>query len=293
MAKSSAYPTLDGLFDLACRDGVDIGPTLLRVLTDLYVQKPSHGTDEEAQYTELAGRLIETVDDATRAVVKARLSAYPAAPAAILRKLATLDPRPAGEAAPARQAETAQPDLAELFFSASAAERRLILLNLDLVAERATPRAPVAAELIRRLERAGLQRNTGEFSRTLARALGVSQALAERIARDYSGEPIVVAARALGMTADVLQRILLVLNPLIGQSVERVYDLSRLYDEITAAAAERMVTIWRQTGAYAKPSHAPLHYDDERRGARAAAPADHRRGHSRDVPLPPAKSNSR
>ena len=30
---------LDGLVDLACRDGVDIRPTLLRVLTDLYVQK--------------------------------------------------------------------------------------------------------------------------------------------------------------------------------------------------------------------------------------------------------------
>jgi uncharacterized protein (DUF2336 family) len=295
MAKSSAYPTLDGLFDLACRDGVDIRPTLLRVLTDLYVQKPSHSADEEAQFVELAGRLLETVDAATRAIVKARLSAYRAAPAAILRKLAAPDPRPAGEAAPVRKAEPTQPDLAELFFSASAPERRLILINLDLVAESPTLQPPrVAAELIGRLENAALQRNTGEFGRTLARALDLSQALAERIGRDYSGEPIVVAAKALGMTADVLQRILLFLNPVIGQSVERVYDLSRLYDEITAAAAGRMVAIWRQTGARAKPSHAPLHYDDERRGARAAAtPAEHRTGRSRHVLPPPAKSNSR
>ena len=42
MMKFSAYPPLDGLVDLACRDGVDIRPTLLRVLTDLYVQKPTH-----------------------------------------------------------------------------------------------------------------------------------------------------------------------------------------------------------------------------------------------------------
>ena len=57
-----------------------------------------------------------------------------------------------------------------------------------------------------------------------------------------------VAAKALGMTAAVLQRILLFLNPAIGQSVERVYDLARLYDELTPAAAERMLTIWRQAG---------------------------------------------
>jgi uncharacterized protein (DUF2336 family) len=291
VAKSSAYPTLEGLFDLACRDGVDIRPTLLRVLTDLYIQKPSHSAEEEVQYVELAGRLIESVDAATRAVVMSRLVNYSAAPAAILGRLGARNPLPAGAAAPVRQ--PAQGDLAELFFSANAPERRLILLNLDLGAESARPRLPVAAELIRRLENAALQRNTGEFARTLARALGISQALSERITRDYSGEPVVVAAKSLGMTAAVLQRILLVLNPLIGQSVARVYDLSGLYDEITAAAAERMIAIWRQTGAPAKPSYAPLHYDDERRGARAAAtPAEHRGARGRDV-LPPAKSNNR
>ena len=74
--------------------------------------------------------------------------------------------------------------------------------------------------MIRRLEAAALQRNAGEFSRMLERALGISRELAERVARDHSGEPIVVAAKALGMTAAVLQRILLFLNPVIGQSVE-------------------------------------------------------------------------
>ena len=59
MLKSSAYPPLDSLVDLACRDGVDIRPTLLRVLTDLYVQKPAHSADEEAQYIELALGLID------------------------------------------------------------------------------------------------------------------------------------------------------------------------------------------------------------------------------------------
>ena len=39
---SAMFPKLEGLDSLARRDGVDIRPTLIRVLTDLYLQKPSH-----------------------------------------------------------------------------------------------------------------------------------------------------------------------------------------------------------------------------------------------------------
>src|SRR3979411_180096 len=96
MMKLPAYPHLDGLVDLACRDGVDIRPTLLRVLTDLYVQKPTHSAEEETQYVELALGLIDTVDAQTRAAVRARLSTYPAGPAVVLLKLAGPD-LPAGK----------------------------------------------------------------------------------------------------------------------------------------------------------------------------------------------------
>src|SRR5512147_913226 len=96
--KSSAYTPLDSLVDLACRDGVDVRPTLLRVLTDLYVQKPTHSADEVTQYVELALGLIATVDDATRAPVTASLSRYPAAPPAVLAKLGITKP---GMATPA------------------------------------------------------------------------------------------------------------------------------------------------------------------------------------------------
>jgi len=138
--------------------------------------------------------------------------------------------------------------------------------------------------VIRRLENAALQRNPGEFARMLERALGIGRALAERIARDPSGEPIVVAARALGMTAAVLQRILLFLNPVIGQSVERVYDLARLYDELAPAAAERMLTIWRQAGGRSRPPHESVPWDDERRDARSlSTPARYRSDRGRVV----------
>lgn len=275
MLKSSAYPPLDSLVDLACRDGVDIRPTLLRVLTDLYVQKQAHSADEAAQYTELALGLIDAVDEPTRAIVAARLAAYPAAPVAVLARL------PVPTASPAALTETEpapQNDLAEMFFAAGTDERRLILTNLDAAAEATAHKpAPTMSEAIRRLEAAALKRNASEFAHILERALGVSRALAERAVCDPSGEPVVVAARALGMSAAVLQRILLFLNPTIGHSVERVYDLAHLYDELSPAVAARMVAIWRQAGGGARPVHEPLHWDDVRRDARSAStPARYR-----------------
>ena len=288
MSKTSAYTPLDSLVDLACRDGVDIRPTLLRVLTDLYVQKPVHSAAEETQYVELARGLIDAVDAATRAAAAARLAAYPAAPTEILDRLAVPTAR---RAAPTQSRIEAKPvsrdDLLELFFAAKTEERRLILTNLDVTAETSERRPlPASSEVIRRLENAALQRNPGEFARMLERALGISSKLAERITRDPTGEPIVVAARALGMTAAVLHRILLFLNPAIGQSVERVYDLARLYDDLTPAAAERMLTIWRQSSGRSRPAHEPLHWDDERRDARSlSTPARYRSDRGR-VTLP-------
>jgi hypothetical protein len=286
MAKSSAYPPLDSLVDLACRDGVDIRPTLLRVLTDLYVQKPVHSAEEETQYVELARGLIDAVDATTLAVVADRLSTYPAAPAAILARLGIPSARPPAQPTTQTEAKpTARNDLLEIFFAANSEVRRLILTNFDVAYETAARRpAPASTEVIRRLENAALQRNPGEFARMLERALEISRALAERIVRDPSGEPIVVAARALGMTAAVLHRILLFLNPAIGQSVDRVFGLTRLYDELAPAAAERMLTIWRQTGGRSRPPHEPVHWDDERRDARSLlTPARYRSDRGRVV----------
>ena len=239
MLKPPARVPIDALVDLACRDGVDIRPTLLRVLTDLYVQKPLHDADEETQYVELALGLIDAVDAQTCSAVAVTLSAYPGAPASVLLKLA--GGGPAGT-----RAARARNDLIDLFFTTNADERRLILRNLDIApGPAARPQMPVAGELLRRLEAAALARNPGEFARVLARALKINGELATRIARDDSGEPVIVAAKALAMQADALQRILLFLNPVIGQSSARIYELSRLFEEITPASAWHMLSIWR------------------------------------------------
>src|ERR1700761_84010 len=87
MAASPNFPGFDGLMTLSRREGVDIRPTLLRVLTDLYVQTSAHSDEEARQFIELTSRLFDQVDDAPRAAVRARLAIYPGTPVEILRKL--------------------------------------------------------------------------------------------------------------------------------------------------------------------------------------------------------------
>lgn len=296
MIKPPSISPIDGLVDLACRDGVDVRPTLLRVLTDLYVQKPAHSADEITQYVELALGLIDSVDDTTRTAVAASLAHYPAAPPAILAKLGLADsvsaPRPAlpevtalpeftfapeatlvpeapsADLAPAElpAVSIAAANLTDVFLDASPADRRLILGNLDVVANPAALIAPLPDDKVARLEQAALHREPATFARVVEKALGIDGELARRIVDDNSGEPIVIMARALGIKAAVLQRILLFLNPAIGQSVERVFDLAVLYDEISLAAACHMVALWRQDAPAAQTPHKgryePMYQED-------------------------------
>lgn len=80
---------LDNLTHLGLRGGVDMRPTLLRVLTDLYVQKLTHTADEERHYTELALRLLDAVDVGTRAAVAARLARHLSPPPRVIQRLAS------------------------------------------------------------------------------------------------------------------------------------------------------------------------------------------------------------
>jgi hypothetical protein len=281
------FASLEGLLDHGRRDGFDIRPTLLRVLTDLYLQKAAHPLEDERYYTELALRLIGSTDVAARAAVAARLAGYPAAPRAVMLRLArdVIDvagpilrqsscltpadleaigrecgtahaaviarrPRASGPQAVdppgAPESPTEAAELCELFFSATAAERRLIVVNLDYTGQAAPALPPMRAkEVVGRLETSALAHNVEAFAREIELAFGVSNALARRIAGDELGEPIVVAMKALGAPRAVVERILLFVNPRIGQSVQRVYELATHYDEISVEAALRLVGIWR------------------------------------------------
>lgn len=328
MVNFSTPPGLEGLFDLD-RKGVDIRPTLLRVLTDQYIRTPVHSPDEARHYTELAIRLLDETDIATRAAVSVRLAPHAGAPHRIILQLArdvlevaepvllhspvltladcdaiirergrsyaeilarrskpastsTAAPAPKRETRSLKQIAPARPtspspvaaikenkrdnavaasaagintglidnaearELTELFFAAEGAERRQILLSLDYAAWPAgEPPAPLHRTDIWRMETAALRHHTANLMHELERALGISIQHSRRIVEDELGEPIVVAAKAMGLPSDVLQRIVLFMNPRVGQSVDRVFELSALYREISVEAARRLVAILR------------------------------------------------
>jgi hypothetical protein len=302
--------SLEGLTDIGLRGGVDMRPTLLRVLTDLYVQKLTHTAEEDRHYTELALRLLDSVDVAARAAVAARLANHLSAPRRVIERLASDLPEvvsalrqrvPTASAvkpaerkqatmaapnraasrrenpanAPATLAAEVAGELNELFFAANANERRLILLNLHIVAAlpAAAGNAARDATVGRRLEAAALARKREAFAQVLAQSLRISRQQARRVAGDELGEPIVVAAKALAVPRDLLYRILLFVNTAVGHSVERVHALAALYDEISTQAAHDLVGIWQELNVESGPvgPHGALSANDAL-GAREAAP---------------------
>jgi hypothetical protein len=300
MTATSLFPGFDGLMTLSRREGVDIRPTLLRVLTDLYVQASAHSGDEERQFVELASRLIEQVDDATRAAVRARLAIYPATPAEILDKLglrrsqpgelmpiASAIPTYPAETPPAKAPTEAQLRMAsnlsmrpndaaeinDMFFAATSSERALILHNLNATPLKASARIPAAraARAIETLEMAAFAEDSENFILELGDALILPTRIAARLVNDPGGEPLATAVRALDMPSAVFQRVLMFLNPEFGSSVQNVYRLSRLYDRLSERSALVMLAAWRgSTMAATRAKYRPSLYDDERNRARAA-----------------------
>jgi hypothetical protein len=351
VVKLPTLPNLDGLIGLARQDGVDVRPTLVRVLTDLYVHKRTHTPEEEHRFTELALWLLAAVDVPTRAAVARKLASYAPAPRLVVRRLArdvlevaepilklsqclTSDdllaiirdfgPRHAAaiserDGAQVQTGEAAQPahatanatagtvaapgvigaatslpepragqaingggvplagmrprsSIGDQFLSAGTPERRLLLENLQDGALTNAEQAFAAAteEALRALEAAALDRRPEDFMRDLERFLRIPAAIAQQIVADDAGEPLVVAAKALGMRSDVFLRVLLFLNPAIGHSVERVFDLVDLYDQVSTEAALHIVSSWQTAVATEKRAarYQPLHFDDETRKAR-------------------------
>jgi hypothetical protein len=300
MKPPAAFAGLEDLLDLGHGGGIDMRPTLLRVLTDLYLQRPTHTPDDERYYTELALRLIDATDISQRTALAARLASYPSAPRQVLLRLANdvvevaapilehspcLTPAELAAIAEERgaahagiiakrppapspavlapgpsidsSAKAEASELSELFYAAGVSERRLILINLDYAALAPLPAASAMQRAdVWRLESATLQHNTEIVLRELERTLGLARTQARRIVDDELGEPIVVAAKAMEVPADVLQRMLLFINPRVGQSVARVYELAELYSEVSVDAARRLVAIWRDADvAESKPAH--------------------------------------
>lgn len=305
MTTRPLFSGFDGLMSLSRREGVDIRPTLLRVLADLYVQTNAHSEEEARQFVELTSRLIDQVDDATRAAVRARLALYPETPAPVLKHLglkpsppdqrvrlaaerpaasvpgATIAPDPAAtprEALRMTSNLSMQPadaaEISNLFFGAASAERALMLHNLAETPLKASARVPAhrAERAIEALEMAAWVGDVENFTLELGETLILPWKIATQVVSDPTGEPLACAAKALGMSSMVYQRVLLFLKPETGTSVHTVYRLSRLYDTLKERSALIILAAWRgSTMVAARARYRSGLYDDERSRARNAA----------------------
>jgi Uncharacterised protein conserved in bacteria (DUF2336) len=308
MTPPPSFPGFDGLMTLSRREGVDIRPTLLRVLTDLYVQARAHSVEEVRQFVELTSRLIDQVDDATRAAVRARLAIYPGTPVETLQQLGLRPAQPAArtplaekipapvvqltpapKAAPPIKTPTdaelrmtsnlsMQPkdaaEISDIFFSANSSERALILHNLVQTPLRASARIPAARAVraMQTLEMAAFAADIENFTLEISEALILPARIAAQIVNDPGGEPLACAARALDMPSAMFQRVLMFLDPESGSSVTHVYRLSRLYDRLSERSALIMLAAWRgSTMAVVRAKYRPVLHDDERHRARVAS----------------------
>jgi hypothetical protein len=144
-----------------------------------------------------------------------------------------------------------QPQLGEAFFAGSAAERRHLLsqiATLDAPGDDGNSPQLAGADEARDfagLDTAAMEGRIGEFLRELERLLAIPKSLCERILNDRSGEPMVIAAKAANMPIAVLQRILLLVNPAVSHSVQRVFDLSDLFHDIEQDTAVKLMSLWR------------------------------------------------
>jgi hypothetical protein len=323
MTTLPSLPGFDGLITLSRREGVDIRPTLLRVLTDLYVQANSHSSDEARQFVELTSRLIDEVDDATRAAVRARLAVYPGTPVEVARKLGLKPASPdqrvplapeipaiSSAATPVKPSSEVQlriasnlsmqptdaAEISDMFFHASAGGRVLILHDLHDSQLRASARIPAAraARAIETLEMAAFAADIENFTLELGDALILPSRVAAQVVSDPGGEPLACAAKALDMPSAVFQRVLLFLNPEFGSSVNYVYRLSRLYDILSERSALIMLAAWRgSTLAAARAKYRSSLYDDERHRVRSVSPQTRPAPQLPDTDIVPRRGSGR
>jgi hypothetical protein len=137
----------------------------------------------------------------------------------------------------------------EAFFAGNSAERRQVLSQIAVLAaddgEPTQPAGPDDMRVFAGLDAAAMEGRIGEFLREFERLLSIPKSLCERILNDRSGEPMVVTAKAANMPIAMLHRILLLVNPAVSHSVERVFDLSDLFHDIERGTAVKLLSLWR------------------------------------------------
>ena len=134
-------------------------------------------------------------------------------------------------------------DMTPLFLWAAPAVRGDIILaarRMDL-GERSTYHATStenAAHL--RLERLALARQTPDFEEALAQDLGCSRDAIDLVMQDEGGESLTIALAAVGMPKDMIARVLMMADPAISHSTERMKSLTDLAGVLALKTAKRL-----------------------------------------------------
>lgn len=145
--------------------------------------------------------------------------------------------------------------LADLFWSAASQSREAILKRL--AAQAVWPARPprlnaplrgVDAEDVK-LAQEGLTKillagHVDDFRDLFRRAMGLTPELAARIMKDEGGEPFAIACRAAGFSLAAYTTLLILYNPAVGQSVQRVFALGGIYETIPQPLAWRLLEAW-------------------------------------------------
>jgi uncharacterized protein (DUF2336 family) len=199
-----------------------------------------------ARRGDLDADLVATLSMRPEPEVVLALAENPAAPidSPILTALARRAEREKAlaEALLARPGEEA--DRATLFLLASSDQRALILAaaqRAELGRANAVANGRDQQAAIAELESHALEREPELFNHVLAQALGCGGDLAERIAKEPSGEPLAVALAALGAPQDVAVRILISGDLNSGARYTRIGSLIRLREGLNPAAARRVI----------------------------------------------------
>lgn len=143
--------------------------------------------------------------------------------------------------------EPLSPEFGKAFLAASPAERRA-MLSAAVAGGRDEAAPEGCGRFHVRIDVSPWRGRTGVFARDFARLIDAPRSLSERILNDPSGEPLVIAARATGMPLAVLQRILVLASSAM-HPVERVWELSELYDAVDAGTARDLLAAWRAAAA--------------------------------------------
>ena len=143
------------------------------------------------------------------------------------------------------RSDLAGPDRAVLFLRADKAGRRAIIDEMEMVAltsgrSRQTRAAP--PEIATGLETAAISGDESAFVSLLALGLGSHPAKVRRLVEDRSGEALAVALVALGISDEVLTRIFMFRDPLIGHSTQKLFGLIDLARRVSWAAAHMITT---------------------------------------------------